>query len=460
MSALRFLFTLFFECYTKIVGCKKFEIWYNGVFPLTQIYLEGVRMQYPISFTKDPWLTKIESGDSENWKKLNGSFINGHYDRSEIMDYIYRGHAFAPCFRNGWRHSSNYLLAQHIGLDFDKGDVGIDRLAENGFIASNAAVMYSTPSHSKAQPKTRVLFLLDQPIHQGENYKYVVKALMSMLSLPYDKACKDCARFFYGSKDCDIWTADNVLSLGMLKERAIELRKAEEWERLNRQRDYTPQSATEEDIQEALKVIDPMAIGYDEWLMILMAIHHELGDAGLPMAEAWGAGSEGEIAKKWRGFKSSGTVTIGSLFYMAAERGYQRGGQRARVKPKKHEEVAVCVDKATQHIYNAQALEGASFAMICHSEKDVEAMREIGYGCVSHPKGAHGWANGSGAKLAEMNEVYIVSASTKDSLDESRNILQYVPRAQVIRLPSGYSSVSDFAKQDRAAWDFIQETWA
>ena len=81
-------------------------------------------------------------------------------------------------------------------------------------------------------------------------------------------------------------------------------------------------------VDDALRHIHPWGIPYGEWVDVLMGIHAEFGAGGLPMAEAWGQGADGEIAKKWSGFKPSGNGTgrvgLGTVFALAKQFGWQR----------------------------------------------------------------------------------------------------------------------------------------
>jgi putative DNA primase/helicase len=87
------------------------------------------------------------------------------------------------------------------------------------------------------------------------------------------------------------------------------------------------------EIQEALSCINP-DLPYDEWCNVLMALHAELGEAGLDLADRWSAGGAkykpGEVADKFRGFKPGGGVTIRTVFAMAKEAGADLGELRRR----------------------------------------------------------------------------------------------------------------------------------
>ena len=69
--------------------------------------------------------------------------------------------------------------------------------------------------------------------------------------------------------------------------------------------------------------------GYNDKLSILMALHNEFGDAGIPLAEQyigpnWSPDNGETIAQKFASFSDSGAVGIGTLFYHAAQHGYER----------------------------------------------------------------------------------------------------------------------------------------
>lgn len=82
-------------------------------------------------------------------------------------------------------------------------------------------------------------------------------------------------------------------------------------------------------IAELLKHIDPDE-GYENWLHILMAVHHETGgsDEGLEIVVAWSSKGQKykgpkEIENKWRSFNqdSATTYTMGTLIKMAKDAG-------------------------------------------------------------------------------------------------------------------------------------------
>lgn len=175
-------------------------------------------MTTKIAFSTMQLTGKIPPGDPL-WPKFNASFDNLELPTIEIANFIFTGHAFTVWHRNKWRHTDNYILGQHIGLDFDTEDSRstLATLAKDHFIARYASLIYTTPTHRPDAPRARVLFTLDTPIHQAKNYALAASAMVWLFGNA-DTKCKDAARFFYGAPGCDVEWIDNVLPLDVVRQ--------------------------------------------------------------------------------------------------------------------------------------------------------------------------------------------------------------------------------------------------
>jgi hypothetical protein len=175
-------------------------------------------MTTKIAFSTMALKGKIADGDGL-WPDFTRSFRNLEMETIDIANESYMGHPLTTWHKNNWRHSSNYQLGQHIGLDFDTEDQHstLAHLAKDKFIAKYASLIYTTPSHLPEAPRARVLFFLDSPIHQPKNYINAATALLWLFGNA-DAKCKDPCRFFYGSVNCDMEYLDNVLPVERLKE--------------------------------------------------------------------------------------------------------------------------------------------------------------------------------------------------------------------------------------------------
>jgi len=120
----------------------------------------------------------------------------------------------------------------------------------------------------------------------------------------------------------------NILPLSVVKGMIqVHVNFQEEMERRRPKRDVSyPTDANLEEVAEALQLIPPWQVGYDEWVKILAALYHSFGDAALPVAERWADGDENQVARKWPTFKSvSGKpATVGSIFDIAKRFGWRK----------------------------------------------------------------------------------------------------------------------------------------
>jgi len=282
----------------------------------------------PIKVALSPPLDgKLPPGDTR-WRWFNGSFENIEIEPLDFVASVAQGQAFTTWHKNGWRASKNYLLGQHIGLDFDTGDErsSIDFLMTEPFVARYASFLYTTPSHSDTAPRARVVFVLDTPIHQAKNYVLVSTAIIWLFAGVADRKTKDACRFFYGGRpgETDAAYLGNVLPLDVAKDVMNRYRQTGMAHKKKIIK-YHAKNADERDVQRALSKIDPWGIEYDEWVQILMAIHSEFpGANGQAMADAWARGYDGEVERKWRSFDGAGGITIGTLFHIARRFGYER----------------------------------------------------------------------------------------------------------------------------------------
>ena len=261
------------------------------------------------------------------WTQFNASFENMDLEMIEIANLIYTGHAFTTWHKDHWRAGKNYQLGQHLALDMDTEDnrSTLPYLASDKFIKQYASIIYTTPSHTPEAPRARVLFLLDTPIQQPANYVLAVSSLLWLFGTG-DRQCKDSARFFYGSTGCEVELPNKTLPLAVVKQLIADYQKTGLRVKRSHENKQYSAPADQKRVEAALSHIPAMGIDYDEWLAVLMGIHSEFGDSGLPLAESWAQGTEGEVERKWRSFNDrgngTGKVTVGTLFKLAQNNGW------------------------------------------------------------------------------------------------------------------------------------------
>ncbi len=286
---------------------------------------------YKVSINRYPVDAKIPGGDP-SWGRFNAGFDNTHVTPEQFADKIYNGHSFTTWHKDHRRITANYLLGQHIALDFDSGDNNSDmwNLINNTLIKKYAGFLYTTMSHTEEAPRCRVVFLLDQPIMQAKNYGMAATALLWLFS-GADRNCKDAVRFFYGSKHCEFQILGNVMPIEKIKHIITQYQESARLQRKKYDREFKTDNPTMAEVADALQKIDPDTISYHEWLSVLMGIHSEFGDAGLSMADNWAHGYSGEVEKKFASFKKEGNgsefgpATINSVYKLAYKFGWSKG---------------------------------------------------------------------------------------------------------------------------------------
>jgi hypothetical protein len=278
----------------------------------------------------EPLEAKIPPGDPR-WPAFNASFENVEMPQFDIACAVFDGRPITTWHKSHWRTSANYVAGQHFGLDFDTEDERstIEHLKRDRFIAKYGAFIYTTPTHRPDAPRARVIFLCDTPIMQARNYVLASRALLWMFGTA-DRQCKDAARFFYGGRPgaCELEWLKNELPLTIVKDMIGRYQAVQQdTRRKPMTRTYPAGTADEQRVIDALRHIDAWGVDYDQWVMILMALHAEYGSAGLPIAESWADGRPGEIEQKWRSFHTDGNglgrVGIGTVFALAKEKGWQ-----------------------------------------------------------------------------------------------------------------------------------------
>lgn len=277
---------------------------------------------------------KLPPGDAR-WAKFNDTFETLTLDAKGVAQQVQAGHAFTAVHKEH-RHSRNFISAQHLALDCDH--IGFGPLLSDPFIAQYASFLYTTASHKPEDPRTRVVFILDQPITDAGAYALAAGALTWKFAGEADSSCKDAARLFFGSKGCQIHHIGHILPLAMVQQMADEFNAAMEAARTrhrpNRNTSTTPDITK---IADALFVI-PKQMDYYEWLHIGMGVHSQYpGPEGVALVEAWSPGYPGEWERKFASFSTTGNragrVGIGTVFHMAKENGWQQRNGHTSAEP-------------------------------------------------------------------------------------------------------------------------------
>lgn len=163
--------------------------------------------------------------DMGNEWDFNNSFTNEHLTRDQLVMAIKAGRAFTSPHehinrpkedgkKTAFRHSDNWISSQHDGADFDYSS--FDGALQVSFVRDYTNFLYTTSSHTPENPRSRAVFIFDQVVTDKAYYAKIKKAIVWHLGRVIDRSCKDVARVFYGSKDCEVLLLNNVLPLAVV----------------------------------------------------------------------------------------------------------------------------------------------------------------------------------------------------------------------------------------------------
>lgn len=243
------------------------------------------------------------------------------------------------------REGASFISAQVIGVDIDKTSTPFQALRDDPWLKAHASFAYTTASHTEAEPRYRIMFVLAKPIQSPEQYRAAVTGLIDKLG--GDQNTKDNVRIWYGSVNAQVHIWGKVLD-----ERTIDtLIKSSEEER-HEQRMYDTFSAskiTMDDVRDMLRYIPPQQAHID-WKKIVAATFDAVGTGPevLAMLEQW---SPSEIP--YRSLIKAGLSRIhaGTLIWAAKRNGWHPRPGFYQEPPKSPVEVTNKVETFLQSGY-------------------------------------------------------------------------------------------------------------
>lgn len=166
-----------------------------------------------------------------NWAAYYKTFGVQRMTPRELAVNVWRGYAFTPVWYEA-RREENFISAGHIAFDFDAGDESSSLaflFRDGSFAWMFASFGYSTPSSTPDAPRSRVVFVLKDPILNAAEYRTAYQAVAWFIARdgsPTDPACKDPLRLYYGSKGCEVKANWSILPAAALAYAITEYRAA------------------------------------------------------------------------------------------------------------------------------------------------------------------------------------------------------------------------------------------
>lgn len=161
------------------------------------------------------YIDKLPATTSKDiWREFNGSFENLDISPRMFLAYVKSGYAYSPQ-HIAYRKSANFFCGQHLATDHDTDDdrSSIQSLAQNPFIRDHAYAIHATPSSTPEKPRSRVIFVLDEPIMNRDKYSQMTSGICHKFNGLSDQTTKDVCRFFFGRKGAETLILGNTLSL-------------------------------------------------------------------------------------------------------------------------------------------------------------------------------------------------------------------------------------------------------
>jgi hypothetical protein len=178
---------------------------------------------------------KIVPGDGRFWK-FNMTFQTTRLTLPELLVAIRQGYAWSaphiqvrhhrptrrnPNYYTTFRVKANVIGSQLLALDSDTGDERshFDILLDDPLIAEYAGLLHTTASATPDQPRSRIIFLLEEPLETA-GYEFALKALLHRF--PFcDRSVNHAAVVFYGARNCDYRLTEQKLPIKALEEHIL-----------------------------------------------------------------------------------------------------------------------------------------------------------------------------------------------------------------------------------------------
>jgi hypothetical protein len=172
--------------------------------------------------------TDMQNKAGEEDRKRTGSgWSNVELTVDVLVDHIKHGHPFTHQFSGGRRKKENFLGADVLIADIDRG-MRVEDALEDEFIKSHATFIYTTPSHTHDNHRFRIVFCLDRTLYDADSYEAMYTSLLK--KIPTDPATRSCAQFFFGNVEAEIHllgrslddkSINTMITIGMDENRRI-----------------------------------------------------------------------------------------------------------------------------------------------------------------------------------------------------------------------------------------------
>ncbi len=136
-----------------------------------------------------------------SWKQFMGSFDTTALSLEELQTVIWSGYAIAPFLMKGCKSQAHWLGAELCCVDVD-GTMTLQEALEME-LTQHCLFLYTSPSHSEAEHRFRLVFALPHLERQMEVYRGILERLIAAYRA--DASCSDPSKFYYGNSRAWLW---------------------------------------------------------------------------------------------------------------------------------------------------------------------------------------------------------------------------------------------------------------
>jgi len=147
------------------------------------------------------------------YQQLYKSFTNQTIDPIELPFVVAMGQSFGN-WADAPRSADTWTLAQYVGVDLEKHrDADLDTAISHQFYKAYGYMGYTTMSHQWDDPRSRLVFLLSEPVRDRELWHWGARAISEMFLPAADLAAADRGRAFLGNPYASIVTNGRILPI-------------------------------------------------------------------------------------------------------------------------------------------------------------------------------------------------------------------------------------------------------
>lgn len=176
-------------------------------------------MKIHLSLYRKKYRSKPQKSEIERIQKYN-CLKPSKLELSELLELIEQGCTFRPCAVKG-SSDTGFISGQLIGIDIDNEIVKSGRkvpLPEESQLKPEEALaiseekglrpvfIYTTFGNKPYHSKSRLVFCLDQPVTDTDQWKYLYSKVAAVFGKYPDPACKNPARLFFGTNQKAVYT--------------------------------------------------------------------------------------------------------------------------------------------------------------------------------------------------------------------------------------------------------------